>query len=259
MTALLWAGPNAVLSHRSAAAVLELDGVRRGIVELWLPRTGKGHDQWILHRGRPPSDAIITHGPLRLTDARRTFADLAPVVDGDSLEMTLESILRKRLATVADLEAAISGTRGAARARAVLSRRSPDVPPTGSELETRFIQLVRPLGLPELVRQHPVTRWDRVIAYLDLAWPDLALFIELDGRLGHTDPVGLFRDGHRQNEVVTTLGWRPLRYTWRDVVGHPVDTGRKVVAAYRAAASGAWEDAHHRSTPLGAGQERARQ
>lgn len=39
--------------------------------------------------------------------------------------------------------------------RLVLDRRPTDAPPTESELETRFLQVLRAAGIPEPVRQHP--------------------------------------------------------------------------------------------------------
>jgi len=105
-------------------------------------------------------------------------------------------------------------------------------PPTGSELETRFVQLVRGT-LPDPERQVPVMKDGRVFALLDLAWPSRRLFVELDGKW-HDDPEARPYDRDRQNEVVTLTGWRPLRYEWADVVHRPRTTLRKIEAAYLA-------------------------
>lgn len=107
------------------------------------------------------------------------------------------------------------------------------MPPTGSELETRFVQLVRTTAVPTPERQVPVTRRGRVIARLDLAWPEVGLFVELDGVASHDRVEALLYDRHRQNEIVTSLGWRPLRFTWSDVVHRPRTTAREVERAHR--------------------------
>jgi hypothetical protein len=41
----------------------------------------------------------------------------------------------------------------------------------------------------------------------------------------------LRRDRQRQNDVVRILGWRPLRFTWDDVVRRPNVTGRVTLSA----------------------------
>ena len=48
---------------------------------------------------------------------------------------------------------------------------------------------------------------------LDLAWPDEEVFVEADGRAFHSTRAQFAHDRHRQNLLVT-LGWLPLRYTW---------------------------------------------
>jgi very-short-patch-repair endonuclease len=224
MAAQLSIGPKAVLSHRAAAAVLGMDGVRPGVVELTAP-TGGTHPGWIRHRNVVPDDDIIMTGPLRHTTVIRTVADLAGVLDDEHWEMALEWVLRKGGTIV------VPKSKGAARAKRVLAQRPPDAPPTGSELETRFVQLVRRAGLPQPDRQFPVSSRGEVIAYVDLAWPALEFFAELDGVAFHDREQALLYDRHRQNQIVTILGWRPLRYTWDDVVKRPSTTTRELRSA----------------------------
>ena len=51
---------------------------------------------------------------------------------------------------------------------------------------------------------------------VDNAYPDIKLFIELDGYGGHSSREAFIRDRHRQNDVVA-LDWVPLRFTDSDV------------------------------------------
>ena len=219
MAALLWGGPEAVLSGRSAAELLELDGIDRRVVELYTP-SGRPHKPWAVHRGRP--DRIETTKRLRHTDALVTLRDLTRAIDEDHVERAIESVLRYRLLGEADL-------RAEPFLHKIVRRRPLGAPPTGSELETRMIQLLRDVDVPEPARQHPVGSY-----FLDLAFPEVGLFIELDGRASHEQPTALLSDRHRQNSVVWLGEWTPLRYTWRDVVEHPLQTARSVEHAYRA-------------------------
>src|SRR5207245_1608675 len=99
-------------------------------------------------RRRDEVQTIEIHG-IRCADGRQTLIDLAAVMDDDTWEQVLESALRKRLVTIAELEDVRSR-----RIRRVLGRRPPGAPPTESLLETLMVQLCRQVrSLPTLERQ----------------------------------------------------------------------------------------------------------
>jgi very-short-patch-repair endonuclease len=220
MAASLSLGPRAVLSHRSAAALHGFDGVARGTVDVTV-LTGRRRRGWNLHRRAPvpPEEVVVVDG-LRCTAPVRTLVDLASVADDLHWERALESVLRRGV----PVEAIVGR---AARMRRVLASRPAGAAATGSELETRYVQLVRAGGLPEPERQVPVGR-----ALVDLSWPDLGLFVELDGSAFHSGPSAIQYDATRQNLVVAQ-GWQPLRFTWDDVVRRPRATLRITHAAVR--------------------------
>jgi very-short-patch-repair endonuclease len=160
--------------------------------------------------------------------------DLAAEVTDEVWEQALESALRKRLTTIAELidvaaEMGRTRTPGAARIRRVLALRPAGAPATGSILETMMIQLARKLeGLPEPLRQvEVVDPFGNFVAFVDLAWPDLGLFIELDGQQHEGQPV---YDARRETAVVAATGWLVGRFTWREVVELPVSTARRLAA-----------------------------
>lgn len=172
-------------------------------------------------------DAIIVAG-MPCADARQTLIDLAATLDDDTWEQALESALRKRLVTLAAFDELPRATPGVRRVRRALARRG-DVPPTESLLETLMVQLIRTVpGLPEPVRQHRVTLPDGTfVARVDLCWPALGIFIELDGQQHKDQPV---YDAHRQTAVVAATGWRVVRFTWREVVHTPRTTARRLAS-----------------------------
>jgi len=229
LAALLWAGPTAVLSHRTAAAMLGLDGIVPSPVELWA-RRAHGTAGVIVHRGEIEPPDVVRTGLLRATRLRRTVIDLASVLDDDLLELVVESALRRDRNLDFDRPA---GTCGAARLRRVLARRPPGAPPTESELETRYLQLIRAAALPPPVRQHTVfDDVGRCVGRLDVCWPEVGLWVELDGRATHTQGPALLSDRHRQNQLADRLQWLPLRFTWEDVVARPRQTARFTEHAY---------------------------
>jgi hypothetical protein len=231
MAAALALGPEAVLSHRSAAALLGLDGIDRGVVEVTIA-DGRTEPGWHLHRRDALPPAMFTSG-IPHTFPLRTVRDLCLVVDDDHLEMAMESALRLGLISLRELGDIAREPRwkGVQRLRRLLAQRPPGAPPTRSELETRFLQLVRPLPVPDPVRGYKVVHHGEVIAELDVAFPEARLFVETDGGT-HEQLHALRRDRQRQNQIVAVLGWRPLRFTWRDVVRQPTTTRRLFMAAY---------------------------
>ena len=86
-----------------------------------------------------------------------------------------------------------------------------------------MVQLIRAVaGLPEPVRQLWI---EAAGARLDLAWPQLGLFIELDGQHHKDQPV---YDARRETAVVAATGWLCGRFTWTEVVHLPNATARRL-------------------------------
>jgi hypothetical protein len=167
----------------------------------------------------------VVHG-TPVADARTILIDLAATLSDDTWEQALECALRKRLVTVGDFAELPKNVPGVRRIRRVLGRRG-DVPPTESLLETLMVQLIRTdPALPTPTRQHRVFRRDGTfVARVDLCWPELGIFLELDGR-GHEDqPV---YDAFRQTAVIAATGWLVGRFTWREVVHAPRNTVRRL-------------------------------
>ena len=188
-------------------------------------------EKWHRRRTLPPERVIRLEG-VPCTDGFQTIVDLAAVLDDDTWEQALESALRKGLTTVAELEAALDGlgrarTPGTVRMRRVLARRPPGAPPTGSLLETLMVQLIRTVDdLPVPARQYEVTdRHGQFVAYVDLCWPELGLFLELDGQWHEDQPV---YDARRETAIVAATGWLPGRFTWHEVVHLERTTARRL-------------------------------
>ncbi|WP_261558740.1 endonuclease domain-containing protein [Frankia tisae] len=76
-------------------------------------------------------------------------------------------------------------------------------------------------------------RRGRLLARVDLAWPEARVAVEADGAAVHSQPDALFRDRIRQNALLAR-GWRVLRFTWEDVVmrsAYVVATVSRLLAA----------------------------
>jgi hypothetical protein len=217
------------------ARVLACDGVARGHLAAVL----HGLDSVLLdarptRRAVLPAERIVVISGIPCADGFQTLVDLAATLTDTVWEQALESALREGLTSIDELTAALPELgrlriRGTARIRRVLHLRPNGAPPTGSLLETLMVQLARAVpDLPPPMRQFPIRDASgRIIAYLDLAWPELGLFIELDGQQHKDQPQ---YDASRETAVVILTGWLCGRFTWRDVVWNPTSTARRLAA-----------------------------
>lgn len=131
----------------------------------------------------------------------RTFADRVADVDA------LVRATRLDVATAQAAAHAYAGLRGVRDARRVLAAARDGV---DSRPETRLRLLLVGAGFPEPVTQCPVVGRDgRVVARLDLGWPELRLGCEYDGEV-HLEPRQVRRDLRRHN-AIRAEGWSVLQ------------------------------------------------
>jgi very-short-patch-repair endonuclease len=201
-----------VASHHLAGVLHGLDAVRLDGTWITVSPNGNGRRPYV-RRGRLPEPCVVRVCGLPCTDGTRTLLDLGASLSDLVWEQALESALRRRLTSIE----AVRGN------RRVLERRPAGDPPTESLLETLMVQLARTVpGLPDPVRQLHVGH-----ARLDLAWPQLGLFVELDGQHHKDRPV---YDACRETAVVAATGWLCGRFTWTEVVHTPKSTARRLAA-----------------------------
>jgi hypothetical protein len=234
--AAVLSAPQAVLSHRAAAAVHELAGFRPAAIEVTAPR-------WLRPRRRDvvvhesldltSVDRIVRAG-LPVTGVARTLIDLGAVVHPRRVSIALDDALRRGLVAMPALlerfrAVARRGRRGVGTMRRLLEERAELGAPPASPLETRLVDLLLDAGLPRPVSQHEV-RDGGFVAYLDLAYPEVLLALEADGEAYHVG-VERFRYDRRRQNRLELLGWQVLRYTDDDVRHH----GGRVVDEVRTA------------------------
>lgn len=222
--ACLAGGTAAVASHRSAALLWRLRGIERAPVEITVPRTRQPQlGRVVVHRLRELATADVTRrSGIPVTTPARTLLDLGAVASEDTVESALEDAILRGLVSFDHLRrtlerAGAQGRDGTAVLRRLLDERDPDTEPTESVLEDMLVRVLRGAGLPAPLRQH----WIRAAGYrpirIDLAYPEQRVAIEADSRLFHSGRADLQRDSAKRNLLVA-LGWRPLAFTWDDVL-----------------------------------------
>jgi very-short-patch-repair endonuclease len=206
MAAVLACGPNAALSHTTAAAARDL---RRADSAIHVTVPGRGGRQAprgiTLHRSPTLTPAqVVRYRGIPVTTVARTIIDLAGTVTREELERIVDEADRRRLVDFAALRSARSPA-----LRAVL--RAYDPAPTRSELERRFLRLCRERGL-----QRPEVNAVIEGIEVDFVWRDRRLIVEVDGYAFHRSPADFERDRERDVHLAMR-GWTTRRFTWRQV------------------------------------------
>lgn len=92
-----------------------------------------------------------------------------------------------------------------------------------AETRSRFLCFIQ--SLPAPVPQFEVFAGGRLLARLDLAWPEHKVWLEFDGmekyikhlRGGETPSQAVMREKRREDQIRLATGWRCIRITWADL------------------------------------------
>jgi very-short-patch-repair endonuclease len=216
MAAVLACGPNAVLSHRAAAA---LWGMRAGVwVEVTVADGRRARGGIQVHRAVLPPDERTTHRGIPTTTVPRTLLDLSAVVGKRHLRSALREAEHLRLTdplSLHDLSARYPRRPGLRAIRALLAEASIGARIIRSELEERFQEFLIRAGLP-LPQTNAVVEGYEV----DCVWPEQRLIVELDGHASHS-PAHAFELDRARDRRLEAAGWRVIRITWRQLEQEP--------------------------------------
>lgn len=219
MAACLSGGPDALASHRAAAALHRMEGIRPGLVELTAPRWLRRPRNVHLHESQDLSveDHDLVDG-IPCTSPVRTIVDLGGAVRIEVLEAALDDGLRRGLYTLQELDArrrsvARRGRNGVGPLRLLLEERERDTIVAESGFESRLSRLLTRAGFDRPVRQHRVLDRGRLVARLDLSYPELKIGLEADSEAWHMSRVRFIADRTRRNEL-EAMGWRMLQFTY---------------------------------------------
>jgi len=233
MAAVLACGPGAVLSHRTAAALLGLRNSTHADVDVTAPnRRGRVPAGIAAHRDCSLTDADRTtrHG-IPCTTAARTLLDFAAVAPMWELrkavsEAEVQHVLDHR--AVRRLIKAHRGRRGVACLRKVMDEIHPQTKRTRSEMEILFLRMCERAGLP-----HPKVN---ITIYAggrrtkpDFLWPEAGLIVEADSRRYH-DTDSAFQSDREREQRLQVEGWRVSRCTWEQIEREPRRLARTIAS-----------------------------
>jgi hypothetical protein len=216
MAAQLFGGDGCFLDGATAGHLYGLRGMPRRPIELvtasrrraappaWLRIT---YSTWI-----GDNECVQRPDGLWIARPARMLLGLAVRLTDANFELAAEDAWHLQLVSpkeMADYLDSIAGhgRNGVARLRRWVERVVQRSRPAHSRLEIKVARAVVAAGLPEPVRQHPVTLANGVVVHIDLAWPDLKLGFEPGHSWWHGGDRRQRADQQRQRECAA-VGWQ---------------------------------------------------
>ena len=233
-----------VLSHVSALAEygapfwdLSLDDVHLSRFD---QRAGRREAGVCQHRGRLLVGDVTLRNEVMVTSPVRTALDIMASTDTEHGVVVGSSMLRAGLCTLPQLNHAYVAIEPRAHSlgtRVVLGLVDPRFESVG-EARTAFHCWAQ--GLPRPEPQFEIRETGRLVAKLDLAWPEHRVWLEFDGRSKYVDYLTgdettvdvVLREKHREDRVRRLTGWICIRVTWADLY-HPERLARRIRQAFR--------------------------
>jgi hypothetical protein len=229
MAGVLACGHDACASHYCSGVLLHLGlGVRR-LIDVTTPSAqGRTLDGIRVHSGATlaPQDVTVIDN-IPCTSLARTLLDIAEAGTQREVERAIDRAEQQQILdmrAIDDVLARADGRRGAKLLRAVLAEHRAGSTLTRNDLEEAFLAICRALELlPD-----GVNIWipfpDGGGAEADFLYREQRVVVEVDGRDVHTTRRA-FHSDRRRDQRLMLLGWRVVRFTWRQVVFEPADVG----------------------------------
>jgi Transcriptional regulator, AbiEi antitoxin/AbiEi antitoxin C-terminal domain len=198
--AAVLARPGSVASHRTAAWIYGLLRSRPGTVHLTAPTRQRLKRDFVVHYARlEPEDRVVIDG-IPVTSPARTVLDLAPDETRRDLERLLQRADDRELLDRRRFEALLAragGHPGRAKFATALRTYKPELATLRSNLERRFLRLVRAAGLPSPQTNVVVDGYE-----LDCYWEAEGFAVELDVYATHGSRLSFEEDRIREDDLL---------------------------------------------------------
>jgi very-short-patch-repair endonuclease len=226
--AALACGPDAVVSHRSAACLFGLLPETTGDVDVTIPGRNQAPRSGIRrHRVKSlPRHHVTNVNGIKVTSIARTICDLAATESPHATEQAFQEALYREIVTDKALQAVLDREprrRGAPVIRALLE--NPSL--TRSERERRLLKLIEQAGLPKPLTNVPLNGYKA-----DVFWPQYNLILEFDGWHAHGHRHA-FESNRKRDQIMLTKGLRTLRVTDRQLTTEPIALVARIAQSQR--------------------------
>jgi hypothetical protein len=223
MSAVLACGEEAMLSHRSAAALWGFGDEHPDYIEISVRRHHRvrRHGIRVHDRAGLWGRDIGSCLGIPVTQPVRTFLDLAAVTGPKTVERAVNEADKLDVIDADSLRRALDdypGQPGIRLLRHVLDKDTFRL--SDEELERLFRPIAVSAGLPVPLTKHMVDEFE-----VDFFWPHLGLVVETDGWRYHRTPSAQTRDALRF-QTHTAAGLTPLRFSHYQVKHDPAHVRR---------------------------------
>jgi very-short-patch-repair endonuclease len=223
MAAVLACGPNAALSHGSAATLWGFGKELGGLIDISVPARGRNRllGIWVHRRTETVLTDVAVHEGIPLTSPVRTLIDQATRLRPMQLERAVNEADKLDRVRADVLHASLDDYRGQP---GVASLRKLLDPLTFRLSDSVLEQLMRPLarsvGLPA-----PQTKTSVNGHEVDFFWPDLGIVVEADGLRYHRT-ASQQRRGLERDQAHLVAGMWPLRFSHWQIKHEPAHVRR---------------------------------
>jgi len=212
MAAVLFCGSNAVLSHRSAAALWGVRPSSSRAIEVTAPSKSRSRSGVQRHFAVLPADEVTERDGIPVTIAPRTILDLAAVESVDAVEHALRQSEYLRLhdrLSLPHLLARYPRRSGSRAIRRCLDRRREAPGNARSWLEECFLPFLREHRLPTPHLNSWIEVGGRSIQ-VDCLWFHQKVVVELDGFAAHGTRIA-FREDRARDRKLRVAGYGVTR------------------------------------------------
>jgi hypothetical protein len=197
------------------------------------------------HRGVLVDGDVVEHNGLFVMSATRTALEVTTLFDVQHSMVVIDDLLHRGLTDLERLAsryALMDHWPDTLRTDLILRRVDARAESVG---ETRLRYLCWAQGLPAPEVNYEISDSNgRVVARVDLAWPDLGVFVEFDGKIkygrllaeGESAKDVVVREQRREEMICRLTGWVCVRVVWADLE-RPVDTADRIRARFHRSAA----------------------
>ncbi|WP_134766018.1 type IV toxin-antitoxin system AbiEi family antitoxin domain-containing protein [Nocardioides sp. 1609] len=207
-------------------------------------RTGRRQAGVVQHRGRLIEGDTVCHDGVFVTSPTRAALEITTLVGIEGAMVVIDDLLHRGLTDVERLAGRFElmnhwpDTLRTDLVLRLVDGRSESV----GETRLRYLCWAQHLPAPQ-VNFEIKDAHGRVLHRVDLAWPELGVFAEFDGKIKYgklladdeTAKDVIVREQRREEAICRLTGWRCVRVVWADL-DRPVETANRIRAQFRSVA-----------------------
>ncbi|WP_148613232.1 type IV toxin-antitoxin system AbiEi family antitoxin domain-containing protein [Nocardioides rubriscoriae] len=197
------------------------------------------------HRGVLVDGDVVEHGGLFVMSATRTALEVTTLLDIEHSMIVIDDLLHRGLTDPERLATryALMNHWPATLHTDLILRQVDGRAESVGETRLRYLCWAQRLPAPQ-VNYEIRDASGRVVARVDLAWPELGVFVEFDGMMkygrllkdGESVKDAVVREQRREEMICGLTGWVCVRVVWADLE-RPVATADRIRVRFRSAAA----------------------